>query len=478
MIGTSVDKSPVRRTTSKPLTERTILALKAGQKRADGQETPGFGRLIVRAVARQDGGAEVTVRQFYFRYQDRDGRDRTLFLGTHGAAGVSLLEARAKAKDLREGLRAGVDPRFQREEDRRQNLEAERLAAEKAERERRRGTLQHLVDAYVADLRRRKRQSADDTERTLKRHLLDPFPDLARRAASEITADDVSNVMAKMIAGGIERRTNIVRAMLSAAFTFAAAQDNDPVRKALALRNGAEGEPARLFGVTSNPAALVKSVKEFERAGDRVLSDEELRHYWSALGALNPAVGGCLRAALLLGGQRLSQLKRARWSDYSEPDRTLVLSDAKGKGTPREHLLPVSDEVAAILDSMRLLSPSGPIFSTTEGRTEIDLATLSSSVTDIARAFVAAQQGNAEPYSARDLRRTVETRMAKLQISKDIRAQVLSHGRTANVQDRHYDRYKYLPEKQAALAKWERHLTQVLRGEAPRVIRGVFREAG
>ncbi len=71
-----------------------------------------------------------------------------------------------------------------------------------------------------------------------------------------------------------------------------------------------------------------------------------------------------------------------------------------------------------------------------------------------------------EGYQLRDLRRTTETRLASLRVDKETRAQLLSHGRTTGVQNRHYDRWHYLDEKRAALSVWEHHLRAVLAGQA------------
>ena len=49
-----------------------------------------------------------------------------------------------------------------------------------------------------------------------------------------------------------------------------------------------------------------------------------------------------------------------------------------------------------------------------------------------------------------DLRRTVETRLAGMGVSKDIRAQLQSHG-LSGVQIRHYDQHDYAEEKRHAL---------------------------
>jgi len=54
------------------------------------------------------------------------------------------------------------------------------------------------------------------------------------------------------------------------------------------------------------------------------------------------------------------------------------------------------------------------------------------------------------PFTVGDLRRTVETRLAALGVSLEVRGQLQSHG-LGGVQARHYDRHDYLNEKREAL---------------------------
>ena len=69
-----------------------------------------------------------------------------------------------------------------------------------------------------------------------------------------------------------------------------------------------------------------------------------------------------------------------------------------------------------------------------------------------------------EPFNVRDIRRTVETMLAALGISKDTRAQLLSHG-ISGVQAAHYDRHSYADEKRAALVAWEARLEAIRQAE-------------
>ena len=70
----------------------------------------------------------------------------------------------------------------------------------------------------------------------------------------------------------------------------------------------------------------------------------------------------------------------------------------------------------------------------------------------------------AEPYSWRDLRRTCETMLARMGISKDLRAQLQSHG-LSGVQDRHYDKHDYIDEKRTVLETWNIRLDELKNGK-------------
>lgn len=68
-----------------------------------------------------------------------------------------------------------------------------------------------------------------------------------------------------------------------------------------------------------------------------------------------------------------------------------------------------------------------------------------------------------EPFQLRDLRRTCETMLASMGISRDVRAQLLSHG-LGGVQQVHYDKYEYMVEKRNALEAWGNRLKEIAGG--------------
>lgn len=61
----------------------------------------------------------------------------------------------------------------------------------------------------------------------------------------------------------------------------------------------------------------------------------------------------------------------------------------------------------------------------------------------------------------RDLRRTWKTLAGKVGISKEIRDRIQNHA-LQDVSSKNYDRWSYLPEKRAAMAKWDRYVRGLL----------------
>jgi integrase len=408
------------------LKDWNVKAAKPGDVLTDSLLGRGSGKLILRVRAK---------KEWYFRYR-LGGRSVLCKLGEYPKMG--LAEARQRAADLGRLVRAGIDPKAK-----------DRADDQEAERDARRGSLGQLLGAYVASLRAQGKVSARGVECLFNRGVVGPFPDLAARKAADIRPEDIQLILARLLGRGLTRDVNVLRACLRAAFSFGGQQDFDP---GVLVRDGV------VFNLLSNPVILVPRKPEFDRARDRTLTDAELRHLWQALDGRAPPARNAVRLALVLGGQRTTQLLRARWLDFDEAAKTLTLRDAKGRGPVRDHLLPVSEWTAEMLGELRSIhaGTTGHVFEGSQGGV-LRLNCVSGLVGDIA-----AGKG----YQLRDLRRTAETRLAALRVSKETRAQLLSHGRTTGVQSRHYDRYLYLDEKREALAIWEAHLRAVLAGQA------------
>jgi len=442
----SGDKQSLGRTEVRPLTDLAIKNLKAGESRTDGALPVGNGRLVVSCTK-----ARGQLRRVWtFRYRKEALRGE-LKIGEHPA--LSLEHARTEARTLLELVRLGSDPKVARIESRLANIEATRQTVAL-------GSFGALLDMYVANLVRSGKESAHDVAAIFKRHVSDPWPDLVKLPANRIAPETIRDILARLVRKGIGRQTNILRSYLQAAFTHGAHSDLDPRRAAV---------DSAVFKLTGNPVALLPRIQEFESTRDRILSDDEFRHLWAKLDDIRLEMAHTIRCEVLLGGQRFLQLLRATWADYDTKARVLRLADPKGKRTTAiPHLLPVSKRVATLLNALRALNRDGDyIFSTTGGVKPIHHTSLPSVFADIGKTVPAKKRAGVDPFQGRDIRRSVETRLQALGVSREIRAQLLSHGRTTGVQQKHYERHDYLIEKAQALDKLEGHLFGIFKPTQP-----------
>lgn len=392
---------------------------------------------------------------------------------TIGSVDSWLLDgARDEAKRLQVLVDQGIDPR-QEKADRIAVAQAKRAAveAERAETERRaRYTLRALCEAYTAHLERTgKAKSAAATRSAFKCHVF-PHADIADAPARDVTAHQVAALVRRVREAGKERAAGILRSYLSAAFNAA---KRAPFDSAL---------PADLiaFNVEHNPVDAIPAIPV--QRGDRTLSAVELRAYIGDLlrvgqaDAFGPELPDvALLLTLLAGGQRMAQLLRAKVADFDPDTATLRLWDGKGKRmAAREHLLPLAPMAAALVSALverakgieaarakaegRAPDSAALWLFSTHGRVPMTETTPGKRAAEISASM------GGEPFNLRDVRRTVETMLAGLGISKDTRAQLLSHG-ISGVQAAHYDRHDYIDEKRAALVAWEARLDAIRKGE-------------
>jgi integrase len=443
---------------------------------ADGAIRPGAGSLKVRK--RITAGGVVT--EWLFEW-NREGKTTRQSIGRYSVTEaencLTLPQARAEAARLQSSIKVGEDPAAQREIDRAEKKAQQATMVAKV-REAAEKTLKAMLDAYVAALRDKgKDGTAYDVENMFTNHVERAFPDLANMPAAQITPEHVSRILTRLVGTDVEAkkgRTALkLRSFMSAAFKLALGASTDPMAPAAAAG----------FGLTYNPAAAVpagKMAAAFNRPGDRVLSVDELRHYLAHVAALPSTLTRlALQLQVVSAGQRFQQLLRIRHEDVN--GQTFVLLDPKGRRSqPRQHVLPLVPEIAEILDELRAINPvengeTTALLFASRGGGPVAPETLSNTVQEISIAMintlVKTDGGEAKsqaiaPFRGGDIRRTIETMLSEtLRISKDTRAQLLSHGLTG-VQDRHYDKGQHLDAKRAALRAWNDFVADQCIGDA------------
>jgi integrase len=279
----------------------------------------------------------------------------------------------------------------------------------------RRGTLGQLLDGYADSLAGR--ASYDDVRGSIKtnRHAL------YAKQAKDVGPADIAAILRTIAARGALVRVNRFRAMLSAAFNWGARRDHDPLSPVHETR----------FGIVANPVALVPKFGG-EKPRDRILTDAEIKAYISGARLRSDAIGDLLLLQLMTG-QRFVQLMGA-----VVEAGLLVVTDTKGRGGKvKTNRLPIL--------------PGWPLDRAMKAAL-LDVQT-------VRKASNALLPGDA---NALDLRRTIETRLMQMGVSRDDRGVLLSHGAGAGgVQAKHYERDDRLDMKERVLALWMTTLERI-----------------
>jgi len=396
-------------------------------------------RLAVRVTA-------AGVKSFIF-----EGKlNRSTIRWTIGKTGDWTIEdARIEARRLQALLDKGIDPREQA-----QAQKAEKAAKKAAIEANQKYTLKALLEAYTDHLEARgKVKSAKAARSVVKVHILEVDPTLSAKPANIITSLEIAALIRQAWEKGKERTAGILRSTLSAAYNCGRRSPFDTELPSAFIK----------FNIINNPVDVIPTIAV--KAGNRTLSKDELKLYMAALG--ETTIDMALKLALFSGGQRMAELLRAEITDWNENTKTFRLFDPKGKRrTPREHLLPlgaVASSIVTELIKQAKAKDTTLLFPSRTNKTPIHDSMPGPRVTEIATTM------GGEPFDLRDIRRTVETMLAGLGVSRDIRAQLLSHG-ISGVQAQHYDRHDYLKEKHGALIKWERLLNRIATDEEEKKI--------
>jgi integrase len=391
------------------LTDKTLvgLAIPAGKSELliFDDDLPGFG-LRLRA-----GGS----RKWIFQYR-HNGRQHRMTLGS--PTSMDAVRARNAAKKHHHEVGLGGDP-----------------AQDKAEAKIQAGlTFGKVVDDYLAF---REREWRPTSMRVAKRYLLHHAKPLLGLEPAKIDRATVATLL-----NHVERESGAVsanrfRATLSSCLNWCARE-----------------------GLTdSNPAAFTNKRAEVSR--DRVLNDGELKAIWAALPAGD--YGDIVRL-LLLTGQRRAEIADLSWNEI-DFERGLILLPASRTKNGREHVIPMSGPVRAILEARRQIYGRDLVFG------------LWSSVGGFGfgepkRHLDEAVAGTVKKWVLHDLRRTVATAMAdRLGIQPHVIEAILNHasghkGGVAGI----YNRAAYTAEKKQALERWADYVMALVEGRDVNVV--------
>ena len=244
-------------------------------------------------------------RTFYFRYQDRHGRQRQLKICAFGDLTVD--KVRKRAQQLRAEVATGGDPAAEKAVTKAIPTYAE-LAA------------QHLT--HVKTYQR----SYDTTEAHMRLHIL---PRFGKLRLSEIRQQDVAQWLADKTKEGYALATvEKMRVILGRSFELATQWD--------------------MPGVTRNPTRGIKR-PPINNKRERFLSAPEAQRLQRAVAASRNTQLKYIVGLLLLTGARVSELLNAEWR-HVDLDRRAWLIPTTKTGKPRH--VPLSQAAIDIIEQL------------------------------------------------------------------------------------------------------------------------------
>jgi len=391
----------------------------------------GAGRLVIVLTPR--GGGRVSAEWYAFFH--RRGKRVKAKLGSYPA--MTVAEARRLfLTDYAPAIQAGDVP-----------------AAVGKRRKASSGTVEELFEAYVDHLRRDGKRSADAAHD----YLLSPKSGAAKaigadRPAVDVTPGDIVPHLAKIHARGARVQANMVRAYLSAAFNFGLKAEHDFTKADISTR----------WGLKINPVTAIPIDAGARRPGDRFLSPAEFRIVWLWLDDYRQH--SLLASAAMLKmatGQRTEEILRISDTGY---DRQKAMVNWEKTKNGSAHSIPLPHQAVTVLE--RLPANSHGLFFPHHGAPAQCAG--AASVLDVIRKFLRKNPGFS-PFTPRDLRRTWKTLAGDAGIPKEMRDRLQNHAQRGDVSSRHYDRYDYLVERRAAMAKWAAYLDLVIAGTVDQI---------
>ena len=348
-------------------------------------------------------------------------------------------------------MRQGVDP-----EDAAAEVRAKADAVRRAEALKQANTFASVAERYIKEHLGKQRR-AKATAREIFADLVEAW---GERSIASITPGDVKALIGKIKARAPYQARN---AFGHARTLFKWAVHNDLLE--------------------ASPVASLEQrwVLDGAKIGprQRTLDEIETVALWRSAGRLGYPYGP-LYQLLLLTGCRLNEVAKAQWSEF-HPELRSAMRKAKGNDTrvdwvsvpdnikvwtipaarfksDAQHLVPLSDDVCAILETLPRFAGCDYLFTTT-GKMPINgfnktKQRLDARILLMLRALARRRgddpaQVKLKPWVNHDLRRVVRTSLSALDVPDHIAEMVLGHGRKGL--QRVYDQHRYEPQIREAL---------------------------
>ena len=414
------------------LTDKTLTALRRNPPkggRLDVMDTavPGFG------VRVNDSGGLTYILNIRFPGDKYPSRRSLGIPGERTSANgrmFTLADARAEATRWRGLISSGTNPREDREK------------AKREARQRRSNTFQAVAEDFIAALEPTERGRVEVAQ-AIRREYVKRW---GTRPVVEISPLDVLEVVKAMKNRGHPHQARNLLGHIRRLFSWAIAQ--------------------HAYGLERSPCAELrpKLIIGKKLPGKRYLQDDEIRAAWNAAGKLPYPYGPCFRL-LMLSGQRRSEIADARWSEIDEAKGVLVIPPERMK-TDDAHAVPLGKMAQEIIAALPRFDAGDYLFSSTYGKKPINGFSKPKQRLDAA---MAKELGRPiQPFTIRDLRRTVRTNLSALPIPQHVAERMIAHAQPGIIQT--YNLWSFMEEKRQGFELWEARLRGIIARPADNVV--------
>jgi integrase len=411
-----------------PLNAKTVEAAKPGASR---KEIPDGALQGLYLIVQPSG-----VKSWAVRYRHAT-KPRKMTLGGYPA--MTLADARKEAQKALRMVSEGRDP-----------------ATEKADDDDARPAHMDLVPAVLDEFVSRyvevknSQSYIDETKRIIEADLK---PAWKQKLIKAVTKRDVLRLLDGIVDRGAPIMANRVRALLSKFFAWCVERDI----------------------IEFSPMVSIKPPSK-ETTRDRVLSDDEIALVLKACDAVGAPFGPMVKM-LFYTGQRRTEVAGARFAELEiEGNNQLWVIPPERAKNKKEHFVPLTSAVLDLINALPRIAPAegkkAIFLFTTTGNSAVSGFSKAKKAVDAAMLKIlrepAVEAGNnpeevrLEAWTFHDIRRTVASGMARLNVAVHVVEAVLNH-RSGSIRGvaAVYNRYDYAEEKRSALTEWAAFLGNI-----------------
>jgi integrase len=306
------------------------------------------------------------------------------------------------------------------------------------------GTVADLFEAYVQHLKDAEKPSWKETEKGLNK-IADTLG--RNRPAREIDPDEIVEVIRPIYDRGRKAMADHVRSYVHAAYSWGLKSEHD-------YRSASQ----RRFRLVYNPAAGIPT--EPKKVGTRWLDEDEFVRLYRWLecpdAPVHPPYTRAVRI-LMLTGQRVEEIARLHVDNWDAAEKIIDWSKTKN-GAP--HAIPVPPIAAELIESIKPNAHGWFFPSATDPKRPVSHGTLYSFM------WRQRDRGVIPVVTNRDLRRTWKTLAGQAGVLKEIRDRIQNHA-LQDISSKSYDRWNYMREKRAGMAKWYKFVRTMLAKKRP-----------